>query len=71
MRERPAYLRPETSSCMRRRRARSRDAVRRALDGVDAVFHLAAAVGVGQSMYEIDALHVDEQPRHGGAAARR
>ncbi|GLC24300.1 NAD-dependent epimerase/dehydratase family protein [Roseisolibacter agri] len=28
-------------------------AVRRALDGVDAVFHLAAAVGVGQSMYEI------------------
>ncbi len=28
-------------------------AVRTALDGVDAVFHLAAAVGVGQSMYEI------------------
>jgi dTDP-L-rhamnose 4-epimerase len=26
----------------------------RALDGVDAVVHLAAAVGVGQSMYEID-----------------
>jgi dTDP-L-rhamnose 4-epimerase len=32
---------------------RDRDAVRRALDGVDAVYHLAAAVGVGQSMYEI------------------
>jgi dTDP-L-rhamnose 4-epimerase len=30
-------------------------AVRRALAGVDAVFHLAAAVGVGQSMYEIAA----------------
>ena len=28
-------------------------AVRRAVDGVDAVFHLAAAVGVGQSMYEL------------------
>ncbi|HWE62434.1 MAG TPA: NAD-dependent epimerase/dehydratase family protein [Chloroflexota bacterium] len=27
--------------------------VRRALDGVDAVYHLAAAVGVGQSMYQI------------------
>jgi dTDP-L-rhamnose 4-epimerase len=32
---------------------RDAEAVRRALDGVDAVFHLAAAVGVGQSMYEI------------------
>jgi dTDP-L-rhamnose 4-epimerase len=28
-------------------------AVRRALDGVDAVYHYAAAVGVGQSMYEV------------------
>ncbi|HSU56371.1 MAG TPA: SDR family NAD(P)-dependent oxidoreductase [Candidatus Dormibacteraeota bacterium] len=28
-------------------------AVRRALTGVDAVFHLAAMVGVGQSMYEV------------------
>jgi dTDP-L-rhamnose 4-epimerase len=27
--------------------------LRTALDGVDAVFHLAAAVGVGQSMYEV------------------
>lgn len=32
---------------------RDPDAVRRALDGIDAVFHFAAAVGVGQSMYEI------------------
>jgi len=29
------------------------DAVPKALQGVDAVFHLAAAVGVGQSMYEV------------------
>ena len=29
-------------------------AVERALDGVDAVFHEAAEVGVGQSMYEVD-----------------
>ncbi len=33
---------------------RDPDAVKRALRGVDAVFHLAAAVGVGQSMYEIE-----------------
>jgi dTDP-L-rhamnose 4-epimerase len=30
-----------------------RAAVDRALEGIDAVFHFAAAVGVGQSMYEI------------------
>jgi dTDP-L-rhamnose 4-epimerase len=33
---------------------RDRDAVGKALDGVDAVVHFAAAVGVGQSMYEIE-----------------
>src|SRR6266446_10358457 len=33
---------------------RDHDAVRQALDGVDAVVHFAAAVGVGQSMYEIE-----------------
>ena len=33
---------------------RNRAAVRRALEGVDGVFHLAAEVGVGQSMYEIE-----------------
>jgi dTDP-L-rhamnose 4-epimerase len=32
---------------------RDPELVRQALDGVDVVFHLAAAVGVGQSMYEI------------------
>ena len=33
---------------------RDRDVVSRALKGVDAVCHFAAAVGVGQSMYEIE-----------------
>ena len=33
---------------------RERGAVEQALDGVDTVIHLAAAVGVGQSMYEPD-----------------
>lgn len=33
---------------------RDGDAVRRAMDGVDLVVHLAAEVGVGQSMYEIE-----------------
>ena len=33
---------------------RDADAVRAAVRGVDGVFHLAAEVGVGQSMYEID-----------------
>jgi dTDP-L-rhamnose 4-epimerase len=32
---------------------RDPQAVERALDGIDAVFHLAACVGVGQSMYEV------------------
>jgi dTDP-L-rhamnose 4-epimerase len=33
---------------------RDRAACARALDGVEAVFHQAAAVGIGQSMYEIE-----------------
>jgi dTDP-L-rhamnose 4-epimerase len=33
---------------------RDRDALRLVLDGADMVVHLAAQVGVGQSMYEID-----------------
>ena len=32
----------------------SRDAVDKALEGIDAIFHEAAEVGVGQSMYEIE-----------------
>lgn len=49
---RPAYLDPEVELICGD--VRDRDAVRRALRGVDAVYHLAAAVGVGQSMYEIE-----------------
>jgi dTDP-L-rhamnose 4-epimerase len=50
--ERPDYLDPDVELI----RGDVRDAalVRRALEGIDAVFHLAAAVGVGQSMYEIE-----------------
>ncbi|MPZ77738.1 MAG: NAD-dependent epimerase/dehydratase family protein [Deltaproteobacteria bacterium] len=33
---------------------RDRAAVDRALEGIDAVYHFAAAVGVGQSMYEVE-----------------
>lgn len=32
---------------------RDRDSLARALEGIDVVYHLAAAVGVGQSMYQI------------------
>ena len=48
---RPDYLDPEVE--LIEGDVRDADAVRRALDGIDAVYHLAAAVGVGQSMYEI------------------
>jgi dTDP-L-rhamnose 4-epimerase len=48
---RPAYLDPEVELMVGD--VRDPAAVRRALQGVDAVFHLAARVGVGQSMYEI------------------
>src|SRR5512133_2726986 len=49
---RPEYLDPDVE--LQAGDVRDRDAVRRALDGVDAVVHFAAAVGVGQSMYEIE-----------------
>jgi dTDP-L-rhamnose 4-epimerase len=49
---RPAYLDPEVE--LVRGDVRDRNAVRRALEGIDAVYHLAAVVGVGQSMYEIE-----------------
>lgn len=47
----PGYLSPEVELLLGD--VRDPAAVRRALNGVDAVFHLAARVGVGQSMYEI------------------
>jgi dTDP-L-rhamnose 4-epimerase len=48
---RPAYLSPEVE--LVEGDVRDPEAVRKALSGIDAVFHLAARVGVGQSMYEI------------------
>lgn len=47
----PDYLSPEAEFVHGDMQDAS--AVRRALDGTEIVFHLAAAVGVGQSMYEI------------------
>jgi dTDP-L-rhamnose 4-epimerase len=48
---RPAYLNSEVELIVGD--VRDATAVKRALEKVDAVCHLAAAVGVGQSMYEI------------------
>src|SRR3954453_4795041 len=50
--ERPEYL--DDAVELQAGDVRDHDAVRRALDGMDAVVHFAAAVGVGQSMYEIE-----------------
>jgi len=50
--ERPGYLASEVE--LQVGDVRDHDAVGRALEGVDAVVHFAAAVGVGQSMYEIE-----------------
>src|SRR5256714_6104655 len=49
---RPEYLAREVD--LHVADVRDREAVRRALRGVDAVFHFAAAVGVGQSMYQLE-----------------
>jgi dTDP-L-rhamnose 4-epimerase len=51
-RRRPRYLSPEVELIVAD--IRDGDAVRRALKGVDAVYHMVAMVGVGQSMYEIE-----------------
>ncbi|MFL6604870.1 MAG: NAD-dependent epimerase/dehydratase family protein [Steroidobacteraceae bacterium] len=48
----PAYLDPAVET--HRGDVRDRRDVERALSGVDAVFHFASAVGVGQSMYQIE-----------------
>jgi dTDP-L-rhamnose 4-epimerase len=48
---RPEYLNPEAE--LREGDVRDAEAVRSALEGVDTVVHFAAAVGVGQSMYQV------------------
>lgn len=50
--KRPGYLSLEVE--LIKGDVRDADAVKKALAGVEAVFHLAAMVGVGQSMYEIE-----------------
>jgi dTDP-L-rhamnose 4-epimerase len=47
----PDYLNPEVEFIQGD--VRDREALRKALEGMHAIFHLAAAVGVGQSMYEV------------------
>jgi dTDP-L-rhamnose 4-epimerase len=49
--QRPDYLSPEVELIVGD--VRNPDDVRRALSGVDHVYHFAAMVGVGQSMYQI------------------
>ncbi|WP_394844557.1 NAD-dependent epimerase/dehydratase family protein [Pendulispora brunnea] len=51
-RARPKYLHRDVELVVGD--VRDGDAVRKALDGIDVVFHLAALVGVGQSMYRIE-----------------
>ncbi len=50
-RQRPDYLGPDVELIVGD--IRDSETVKRALNGVDAVFHFAAMVGVGQSMYQI------------------
>jgi dTDP-L-rhamnose 4-epimerase len=50
--DRPEYLDPAVE--LQVGDVRDRGAVARALEGIDTVVHFAAAVGVGQSMYEIE-----------------
>src|SRR4051795_732072 len=50
--KRPDYLHPEVELVLGD--VRDHDAVAGALEDVDTVVHFAAAVGVGQSMYEIE-----------------
>src|SRR5579875_3718640 len=49
--DRPSYLEPEAELIVGD--VRDPETVRSALEGCDAVVHLAARVGVGQSMYEV------------------
>src|SRR5438477_7280215 len=50
-RKTPDYLNPDVELIVED--IRNPEAVRKALRGVDAVFHFVAIVGVGQSMYDI------------------
>ena len=59
----PDYLNPEAEFV--KGDVRDRDALARALQGIDVIYHLAAAVGVGQSMYQIQ--HYTEVNTLGGA----
>ena len=49
---RPSYLNDDVE--LRRGDVRNPDDVRTAVEGIDAVYHFASAVGVGQSMYAIE-----------------
>jgi dTDP-L-rhamnose 4-epimerase len=49
---RPEYLNPEIELLVGD--VRDKEMVLKALDGIDAVYHFAARVGVGQSMYEVN-----------------
>jgi dTDP-L-rhamnose 4-epimerase len=60
---RPPYLDPDVE--LMRGDVRDPEMVRRVLRQIDAVYHFAAAVGVGQSMYEID--HYTSVNNHGTA----
>jgi dTDP-L-rhamnose 4-epimerase len=51
-RQRPSYLAPEVELIVGD--IRDKRAVKQALDGIDVVYHFAAMVGVGQSMYALD-----------------
>jgi dTDP-L-rhamnose 4-epimerase len=50
--ERPEYLNPQVELYVGD--VRDKQAVLDALEGIDAVYHFAARVGVGQSMYEVN-----------------
>jgi len=50
--KKPSYLNPKAQYIYGD--VRNSEVLKKALDGVDVVFHEAAAVGVGQSMYQIE-----------------
>ncbi len=62
-RRQPGYLNSDADFI--RGDVRDREALKKAIQGVDVIFHLAAKVGVGQSMYEI--LRYTETNTLGGA----